>query len=195
LLLAALLATFGTLGLVALLPWLLLALLALGRLLSGLLLGRTLGRLLALRGLLALGLTARFFEAAVEGVLLHVEDFFELALEVIEDGGEVEAVELLAALLAKLLEEVAEALHAVAHGVAHAALEEVAEGVLEVAEVHEVIGEVIEDVFGLEGRDFLGAIPHGVAVAQGHGILRGARGTPDRVRVAESGRVVRREAG
>jgi hypothetical protein len=37
--------------------------------------------------------------------------------------------------------------------------EEIAQGVLEVTKIHQVIGEVLEDVIGVEGRNFLGAIP------------------------------------
>src|SRR5207247_10783748 len=100
--------------------------------------------------------------------VLEGHDLVELLLDVVEDGGEVVAVELLAALLAELLEEIAEAFQALAERVAHAALEEVAEGVLEVAEVQEVIGEAGEDVVGVKGRDVLGAVPFGVAEAVAH---------------------------
>jgi hypothetical protein len=114
------------------------------------LLARLLLPLLILSALLGLAvlrtlLACRFVETAVDGAALHAHDLFELPLDVIEDRVQVETVELLAALLAKLLEEVAEALHAVAVGIAHASLEKVAEGVLEVTEVHQVIGEVVED--------------------------------------------------
>jgi hypothetical protein len=137
-------------------------------LLSALLLARR--GLLSLVALLALGrlLSIRFVEPSVERVLLHVHDLVELALQVIEDGREVEPVELLPPLLPELLQEIPQTLHAVAHGVAHAALEEVAKGVLEVTEVHQVVGEVIEDVVRFEGWDFLGAVPHRIAISQCH---------------------------
>ena len=119
--------------------------------------------------LLALRLLAVcLIEPAVECVLLHVDDFVELPFQVVEDGRQVEPVELLAALMAELLEEVAEALHAVAHGIAHAPLQQVAERVLQVTEVHQVVGEVIQDVVRFERRDFLGTIPHRIAIAQCH---------------------------
>src|SRR5207247_495495 len=110
--------------------------------------------------------------------VLEGHDLVELLLDVVEDGGEVVAVELLAALLAELLEEIAEAFQALAERVAHAALEEVAEGVLEVAEVQEVIGEAGEDVVGVKGRDILSAVPFGVAEAVSHAgaIIRDAGG-------------------
>src|SRR5207247_3519662 len=110
--------------------------------------------------------------------VLEGHDLVELLLDVVEDGGEVVAVELLAALLAELLEEIAEAFQALAERVAHAALKEVAEGVLEVAEVQEVIGQAGEDVVGVERRDILSAVPFGVAEAVSHAgaIIRDARG-------------------
>ncbi len=110
-----------------------------------------------------------FVQPAVDRVPLHVEDFVELALEVVEHGTQVEAVELFTALLAELLEEVAKALGAVAHWVPHAALHEVAHRVLQIAEVHQVFGQVFEDIVRIERRNFLGAVPEGIAVAVRHG--------------------------
>ena len=98
-----------------------------------------------------------------------VQDLFEPLLDVLEDGGEVVAVERLAALLAQLLEQVAQALHAVAEGIAHAALQQVAQRVLQVAEVHQVVGQRVEDIVGVERRDLLRAVPFGVAEAEVHG--------------------------
>ena len=139
-------------------------------LLGGLFLAGRLNRLFEglKRALAALELTVCFVETPVDGFSLEGHDLVELLLDVVEDGGEVVAVELLAALLAELLEEVAETFETLAEGVAHAALEEVAEGVLEVAEVQEVIGEAGEDVIGVEGRDILRAVPFGVAEAVDH---------------------------
>ena len=107
----------------------------------------------------------RAVEALVQGVALLLEDLLEALLDVLEGGREVEPVEGLAALLAQLLQQVAQALRAVAHGVAHAALQQVAQGVLQVTEVHQVIGEGIEDIVRIEGRDFLRAVPLGVAIS------------------------------
>src|SRR5206468_3716176 len=118
-----------------------------------------------------LELTVCFVQTPVDGFSLEGHDLVELLLDVVEDGGEVVAVELLAALLAELLEEVAETFETLAEGVAHAALEEVAEGVLEVAEVQEVIGKTGEDIVGVEGRDILRAVPFGVAEAVGHAAI------------------------
>ena len=139
-------------------------------LLGGLLLAGRLQRVLECleRALAVIDLPVGLVETAVEGVALEVHDLFQALLDVLEDGAEVVAVELLAALLAQLLEEVAQALHALAEGVAHAALEEVAEGVLEVAEVEEVVGQAGEDVVGVKRRDLLGAVPFGVAEAEVH---------------------------
>jgi hypothetical protein len=176
LLLTTLLAALALLALLAALLTLLLALVALA-LLATLLLAALL--VLGLAALLRLALLAllavHFVEAAIERVALHVHDLFELALDVIEDGVEVELIELLAALLPELLEEVAQSLHAVAVGVAHAALEQIAERVLEVTEVHEVVGEVIENVVRFEGWDFLGAVPHRVAEFLNHELPPAAR--------------------
>ncbi|MBK9342001.1 MAG: hypothetical protein IPN07_02915 [Dehalococcoidia bacterium] len=174
LLLAALFATLLLCAglLLALLPlWLLalLPLLSLGLLTPLLSLGllAALLRLITLLALLA-GLAVRFIEPAVERALFHADDFFELAFQVIEDRREVEAIELLAALLPELLEEVAKALHAVALGAAHAPLKQVPKGVLQVAEIHQVVGEVIEDVIRFERGHLLGAIPHRIAISQRH---------------------------
>ena len=128
------------------------------------------------RALAAVELAACLVEAPVEGVVLEGHDLVELLLDVVEDRCEVVAIELLAALLAQLLEEVTEAFEALAEGVAHAALEEVAQGVLEVAEVQEVIGEAGEDVIGVKGRYVLRAVPFGVAEEVRHAaIIRGVR--------------------
>src|SRR5690606_11413896 len=74
--------------------------------------------------------------------------------------------------------------------------------VLQVTEVHEVVGEVVQDVVGTEVWDCLGAIPERVAVASGHSGLRGTGGynTSRGASVTNSGRVVvgwegRREKG
>ena len=99
----------------------------------------------------------------VERVALDVEDLFELVLDVLKDGAEIEAVELLAPLLAELLEQVAQPVHAVAVRRAHAALHQVAQRVLQVTEVHQVVGQTLEHVVGVERRNLLSPIPLGVA--------------------------------
>ena len=62
-------------------------------------------------------------------------------------------------LLTQLLEEVAQSLHALALLVAHAPLEEIPQGVLQIAKVHQVVGQRVEDVVRIEGRYFLGSVP------------------------------------
>ena len=94
---------------------------------------------------------------------------FEPLLEIFEDGAEVELVERLPALLAQLLQQVTQPLRALRAGVAHAALQHVAQGVLQVAEVHQVVGEALEDVVRVEFGDLLRAVPFAVPVAQ-HGL-------------------------
>src|SRR6185312_4687606 len=163
------------------LPWLRtlalllsLLLLALWRLLAARLLLSLLARLLLARLWLARLLIRRrlvpihFIQAPVKGVALHLHDLFQLPLDVVEDRVEIELIELLPALLAKLLQKVAQSLHALAVGVAHAALQQVTQRMLEVTEVHEVIGEVVEDVLGLERWHILSAVPHRIAESQNH---------------------------
>ena len=97
-----------------------------------------------------------------------------------------------------MLEEVTEALHAVALGVSHAALEQISERMLEVTEVHQVVGEVIEDVVRFERRDFLGAVPHRVAITQSHGAsvpLQGCGQFRERIRIRRGCRVRRVQHG
>ena len=81
-------------------------------------------------------LRQRFTEAFVHGGALHIENLFELALNVLEGGAEVVLVQRGAPLLSELLEEVPQAVHALAQWVAHASLKEVPQRVLQVPKVH-----------------------------------------------------------
>ncbi len=105
----------------------------------------------------------RFRQAALQGVLFEVKDFVELPPQVIEYRAQVKSVELLPSLLPELLQKVTQTLPPVSRRVAHPPLHEVAEGMLEVAEVHEIVGQAFEDVIGGELGDILGAVPHGIA--------------------------------
>ena len=106
-----------------------------------------------------IGRRSELREPAVESVTLKLEDLVQLALEVVEDGLQVEALEGVAALLAQLLEDVAEAVEAGLAVWAQAALQHVAQGVLQVAEVHEVVGQALKEVVGVERRELLGPVP------------------------------------
>ncbi len=105
----------------------------------------------------------RLVETAVDRAALHVENLVEALLDVVHHRREVVLVECVAALLPELLEKVAEALQPVAHLPAHAALEQIAHGVLQVAEVHQVVGEGFEDLVGIERRNLLRAVPLAVS--------------------------------
>ena len=129
---------------------------------------RVTARLLALSFGLPVAGAARLLDAVVERRALQVEDLLELAGDVLHHPAEVELVQALAALLAELVQEVAQAGRAHALRAAHAALHEVAQRVLEVAEVHQVVGEGFQDVAGLEVADLLGAVPGGVADGEWH---------------------------
>ena len=148
------------------------ALLLLGR---GLLL-RGLHRLLERlqRAVAALKLTLRLLQAAVQRPLLQLYHLVQPLLDVLEHGVEVETVQRLAALLAQLLEDVPQPLHSLAERVAHPALQQVAQGVLEVAEVHQVIGQPGQDIVRVQGPDLLAAVPFRVAEAKTHSVSRTA---------------------
>ena len=140
------------------------------RVIGSLLAAARLRRLAALRGALVAVLISSaalllegFLQPAVERTALLVEQRFEPAFDVLEGGAEVELVERGAALLAELLEQVAQTVHALAHGVAHAALHEVAQGVLQVAEVHQVVGKRLQQIVRIEVRDLLRPVPLRIA--------------------------------
>ena len=95
------------------------------------------------------------------------------------DAGLVEAF---AALLPEFLQQVAQALHAVALLVAHPALHQVAQGVLQVAEIHDVVGQGLDHLVGVESRDRLRAVPFAVPVRQRHGPPRFPRAATTRGR-------------
>ena len=146
------------------------ALLLLGR---GLLL-RGLHRLLERlqRAVAALKLTLRLLQAAVQRPLLQLYHLVQPLLDVLEHGVQVVAVQHLASLLAQLLEDIPQPLHPLAHRVAHPALQQVAQGVLEVAEVHQVIGQPGQDIVRVQGPDLLAAVPFRVAEAESHIVSR-----------------------
>ena len=117
-------------------------------------------------------------DALVDGRALELDDLLELLTNVVEQAAEIELVETLAALLPQLLQQVTQSLHVVALGRTHAALHQVAQRVLQVAEVHQVIGKRVEDFRRFEVRNRLRAVPLAVAIADRH--LRFLRATPRR---------------
>ncbi|GBD13700.1 hypothetical protein HRbin24_01736 [bacterium HR24] len=122
------------------------------------------------RAWLPLELALRLLQAAAQGILLQVEHLLHPFLQVFEQGAEVVAVEHLAPVLAQALQEVAQPLHALAHGPPHAPLQQVAKGVLQVAEVHQVVGDGREELVRVEGRNLLRPVPLRVTVKPRHAI-------------------------
>ena len=120
---------------------------------------------LAVRGLILRGRQPGLFETLRECAALQGHDLVELALDVFHHAAEIKLVQPLPALLAELLEQVAQPLHTVALRGLHPALHQVAQRVLQVAKVHQVVGQRPEHVAGVERRNVLRAVPFGVAVA------------------------------
>ena len=108
-------------------------------------------------------------EAVVEGPTLQIQDLLELPFDLLHYPAEIELVEPLPALLAQLMEQVTQARGAHPVGRAHATLHQVAQRVLQVPEVHQVVGQRLEDVPSVELRDLLGTVPDGVAGDLRHG--------------------------
>ena len=141
-------------------------------LLSLLLFGLPSGLLARLRLFLAgfgrLRARADFVQPIAERALLKIKDFIQLALDVLENRRQIEAIERVAALLAQLLQQIAQAVGTLAVGRAHAALQHAAQRLLEIAEVHQVVGQRLQYIVGVELGDVLRSIPLAVAEAVGH---------------------------
>ena len=116
-----------------------------------------------------LGGAAGLGEPLVQRALFEVQDLAQLLLDLLHRAAEVELIEALAALLPQLVEQVAQSGRARSVRPAHPALHQVAQRVLQVAEVHQVVGEGLEDVTRLELGDLLAAVPCGVARKLRHG--------------------------
>ncbi len=127
--------------------------------------GRLLRKLLAT---LVTGLP-RVVHLGVERVALLLDDVAQLLRDVVVHTAEVVALELVAALAAELLEHLADAFEALAVAVAEPGLHHPPEGVVEVAVVQQVVGDLREDRIGVELEPDLGAVPPGVAEPSGHG--------------------------
>ena len=92
----------------------------------------------------------RLAKAPVDGVAFHVEQFVEPVLDVVHDGRKVVAVQRVPSLLPQLLQEVAQSLQAVSHLRSHPTLKQVPHGVLQVPKVHQVVGQRLEHLLGIE---------------------------------------------
>ncbi len=127
------------------------------------------GRLL--RGLLAalVARLARLLHLLVERLALLLDHLAQLLRDVVVDAPEVVALELVTALAPKLLEHLADALEPFAVAVAKPGLHHPPEGVVEVAVVEQVVGDLREDRIGVELEPDLRAVPPGVAEPSGHG--------------------------
>ncbi len=112
---------------------------------------------------------ALLLETLVERLPLEVEDLVELPLEVVHHPTQVELVEAFAPLLPELVQQVAQPLHAAALLLLHAALHQVPQRVLQVAEVHEVVGQRVEHVARVQSGDLLCAVPFRIARYGDHG--------------------------
>ncbi len=82
--------------------------------------------------------------------------------DVLVRAAEVVAVEHLAAALAEPLEHLAHARDPLAVAVLEAALQEPLQGLIEVAVVQQLVGQLAEDVVGVEFEADLGPIPFGI---------------------------------
>jgi hypothetical protein len=103
----------------------------------------------------AFGVGSCISQALVDAGTLAVDDVLEALFDVLHEGVEAVAVELLLAAAAELLHEVAQALEAVAVGAHAASLEEVLHGPAEVAIVQEVVRQEVEEFIGLQRVDLL----------------------------------------
>ncbi len=123
-----------------------------------------------LRELLA-ALVARLagiVQLLVERVALLLDHLAQLLRDVVVHAAEVVALELVAALAAQLLEHLADALEPLAVAVAEPRLHHPPEGVVEVAVVQQVVGDLGEHRVGIELEADLRAVPPRVAEATCH---------------------------
>ena len=106
---------------------------------------------------------AGLVDPAVDALAFLLDDLVELAGDVVVDAAEVVAVEQLAALLAQLVEHLAQALDVAAVAVAEALLQRAPQRRVEIAVVEQIVGELGEQVVGVEVEADLGAVPARVA--------------------------------
>ena len=97
-----------------------------------------------------------------------LDDVAQLLGDVVVDAAEVVALELVAALAAQLLEHLADALEPLAVAVAEPRLHHPPQGGVQVAVVQQVVGDLGEDVVGVELEADLRAVPARVAEATCH---------------------------
>ena len=129
-------------------------------------------------------------QAALDAGPLLGDDLVELLADVGQHVAELVALLELLAPAAEPLAQVLEAGQVAAGRVARppAALHQPAERLAEVALGHDVVGQRVEDLVGVEGRDRLGAVPARVAGGPGEQRVAAAR-SPRPARAAEVARV------
>ena len=99
----------------------------------------------------------------VERLALHVDHVAQLLRDVVVDAAEVVLLELLLALAPQLLEHLAQAHELLAVAILEARLQHAPQGRVEVAVVEQVVGDLAEDVVGIELEPRLRAVPPRVA--------------------------------
>ena len=114
-------------------------------------------------------------ETALHAGPLLGHDLVELAPDVAQDVVEAVPLERLFALPLETLHQIPQAGHVAPGRVtrAPAAVHQAAERLGQVALGHDVVGEGIEDLVGLEVRDMLAAVPGGIARRAGQRVGRG----------------------
>ncbi len=124
-------------------------------------LGRGLLHRLAERfgGLTLLGALPGVGHPPLDALALRLQDVVELLLDVVEDRGEIVAVELLLALSPQAVEQVLEPRHVGPVRVLRAPLEEAPERAPRIAVRQEVVGHRLEELIGVEVVEPLAAVP------------------------------------
>ena len=102
----------------------------------------------------------------IDGLALHVQDVVQLALDVLEEAGEIEALQLRPLAVAQALENVAQSLPMAAFGDRHAPRQQVAHGPAQIAVGHQVVHHLAEHLVRADAS-LLAAVPLGEAVARG----------------------------
>ena len=104
----------------------------------------------------------------VDGRPLGLDDLPQGPGDVVVDAAQVVVGQLLPAPLAQALDQLPQPGQTVAVGVTQPVLEQAAQGGVELAVVEQVVGELGQQVVGVELEALLGAVPPGVAERGGH---------------------------
>ena len=108
-------------------------------------------------------------DLVVEGLALLVDDVAQLLRDVVVDATEVVLLEQVGAAPAQLLHQLAQALQPLAVAITEAALHHAAQGVVEVAVVQQVVGDLLQDAVGVQLEADLRPVPAGVREPACHG--------------------------